>query len=247
MPLSYVKLYADTSGAVDLLSDAEAGRLFKAVLHGIAGVEDKLLGQERLVYAMLKAQFERDAEAYDRYSDKQRENGKKGGRPKKPTGILENPENPTVFLETQKSQNKDKDKDEDKEVRETGARARRFTPPTADDVRAYAREKGYTIDAERFVDFYASKGWLVGKSPMKDWKAAVRNWVSRDRQETPLAQPVEPVPVYTRDTPLDQVPLEMMDDVQRMKYEMEQYDKWRDEKLRRERERMTSDDTKQGG
>ena len=46
-------------------------------------------------------------------------------------------------------------------------------------MKAYAAEKGYSIEAERFVDFYASKGWLVGKSPMKDWRAAVRNWVAR--------------------------------------------------------------------
>lgn len=115
MKLSYVKLFADTSGAVDLLSDAEAGRLFKAILHGIAGEVDELPGQEKLVYAMLKAQFERDADAYEQYSEKQRENGKKGGRPKKPSGFSENPKNPTVFSETQKSQDKDYNKDKDEE------------------------------------------------------------------------------------------------------------------------------------
>ena len=40
----------------------------------------------------------------------------------------------------------------------------------------YSRERGITVDARRFVDYYASKGWTVGKAPMKDWKAAVRNW-----------------------------------------------------------------------
>ena len=53
---------------------------------------------------------------------------------------------------------------------------RRFTPPTVQDVFDYAFEKGLDIDAERFVDFYASKGWKVGSSPMKDWRAAARNW-----------------------------------------------------------------------
>lgn len=74
------------------------------------------------------------------------------------------------------------------------SKRKRFTPPTVDDVRAYAREKGYTIDAERFVDFYASKGWMVGKSPMKDWRASVRNWVSRDHgAPSPTSAPT----VYT--------------------------------------------------
>lgn len=85
-----------------------------------------------------------------------------------------------------------REKRAEKESRDVEKR-KRFTPPTADDVRTYAREKGFSIDAERFVDFYASKGWKVGSTPMKDWKAAVRNWVSRDRARTP-----DPVPtVYT--------------------------------------------------
>ena len=77
MALSYVRIFADTSGAVDMLSDAEAGRLFKAVLHWIAGEAQELPGQEKFVFAMLKAQFERDAASYDSYVEKQRENGKK--------------------------------------------------------------------------------------------------------------------------------------------------------------------------
>ncbi|KRN55063.1 MAG: hypothetical protein KHZ79_01165 [Atopobium minutum] len=56
---------------------------------------------------------------------------------------------------------------------------KRFVPPTPEEVKAYADEKGLVIDPELFCDHYASKGWVVGKSPMKDWKAAVRNWCKR--------------------------------------------------------------------
>lgn len=53
----------------------------------------------------------------------------------------------------------------------------RFVPPTVDEIAAYAAEKNYQrVDADRFWNFYQSKGWKVGKSPMKDWKAAVCNW-----------------------------------------------------------------------
>ena len=69
---------------------------------------------------------------------------------------------------------------------------KRFTPPTVEEVREYCREKGYTIDPERFVVFYTSNGWMVGKSKMKDWKAAVRTWVKRDggagRQQAPQSE-----------------------------------------------------------
>ena len=74
---------------------------------------------------------------------------------------------------------------EDKNREGEEPKRKRFTAPTVDEVEAYAKEKGYTgFSAERFVDYYASKGWVVGKSPMKDWKAAVRNWAARDKGET---------------------------------------------------------------
>ena len=58
---------------------------------------------------------------------------------------------------------------------------RRFVPPSAAEVKAYADVVGYgSLDAEAFVDFYASKGWKVGDQTMKDWRAAVRTWLRRD-------------------------------------------------------------------
>lgn len=66
---------------------------------------------------------------------------------------------------------------------ERGVKRPRFSPPSVQDVEAYCKERGYAIDAQRFVDFYQSKGWMVGKSPMKDWKAAVRSWASRHEKE----------------------------------------------------------------
>ena len=50
-----------------------------------------------------------------------------------------------------------------------------------DDVRAYCTERGNSVDPQSFVDFYESKGWMIGKNKMKDWKAAVRTW---ERSET---------------------------------------------------------------
>lgn len=58
----------------------------------------------------------------------------------------------------------------------------RFAPPSVEQVSAYCRERGNGIDAQRFVDFYASKGWRVGNQAMKDWKAAVRTWERREHK-----------------------------------------------------------------
>jgi predicted phage replisome organizer len=78
------------------------------------------------------------------------------------------------------------DKNREDKNREEEPKRKRFAAPTVDEVDGYAKEKGYTgFCAERFVDYYESKGWVVGKSPMKDWKAAVRGWASRDRSGKP--------------------------------------------------------------
>lgn len=51
-----------------------------------------------------------------------------------------------------------------------------IVPPTLDMVRDYCNERCNGISAESFIDFYESKGWLVGKTKMKDWQAAIRTW-----------------------------------------------------------------------
>ena len=59
----------------------------------------------------------------------------------------------------------------------------RFVPPNIEEVAAYCKERNNGVDAERFVDFYASKGWYVGKNKMRDWRAAVRTWERDDAKE----------------------------------------------------------------
>lgn len=84
--------------------------------------------------------------------------------------------------------------DKNSEDKNSKGESKRFTPPTPDDVSAYALEKGYVIDAEAFCDFYTSKGWKVGKDSMKDWQAAVRNWVRRDKEDGKTPQAPKPKP-----------------------------------------------------
>jgi hypothetical protein len=71
----------------------------------------------------------------------------------------------------------------------TKPKPKRFVPPTIDQVKQYCRERNNSVDAERFVDFYASKGWLVGKNKMKDWKASVRTW---EKSETATPERKDP-------------------------------------------------------
>ena len=59
-------------------------------------------------------------------------------------------------------------------------KSKRFVKPTVDEVRAYCEERQNGIDPEYFVDYYEARGWIASKTPMKDWKAAVRTWERRD-------------------------------------------------------------------
>lgn len=184
--MDYIKVFTDFVKVMEPLGDAERGRLFTAMLeYAERGTEPNFRGNERFIWPAAKLNIDRCAEEYEKMTSKNRENGKKGGRPSKkqnPVGFNENPKNPAVFLETQKSQDKDKDKDKDKEIykkeidKEKIKTLPRFTAPTLAEVKAYCAERNNSVDADRWLDYYTSNGWMVGKNKMRDWKAAVRTW-----------------------------------------------------------------------
>jgi len=64
-----------------------------------------------------------------------------------------------------------------------------FKPPTVEQVKAYCEERGNGLDAERFVDWYESRGWLVGTNKMKSWKATVRTWEGRRKEQLAKEKP----------------------------------------------------------
>lgn len=113
--------------------------------------------------------------------EKGAEHGKKGGRPRKETPIAEE-ENPIGVTEETPNVNVNVNENEEKE--KTSKRERRFVPPTVGEVDAYCLERQNGIDPEEFVDFYISKGWKIGKEPMKDWKAAIRTWERKRKSES---------------------------------------------------------------
>lgn len=79
------------------------------------------------------------------------------------------------------------------EREDNGAKApthSRFTPPSLDEVEEYCKERKNSINAKRFIDYYTSKGWKVGNSTMRDWKATVRTWEGRETKGSKPQQPV---------------------------------------------------------
>ena len=61
----------------------------------------------------------------------------------------------------------------------------RFTKPTIPQIMDYCIERGNSVDAVKFFDFYESKNWVIGKSPMKNWQAAIRTWEGNNKDQQP--------------------------------------------------------------
>lgn len=106
------------------------------------------------------------ASAKCRWNKGKNANASKADSERNANGMLPNTQYPTPTTD-----NKDK-----KKV------AKRFAPPSLDEVKAYIIEKQYDIDGQYFIDFYESKGWMIGKNKMKDWKATIRGWQARNRK-----------------------------------------------------------------
>jgi len=91
-------------------------------------------------------------------------------------------ENATRLVKEEVKEEKEEKKERDKSMSAKPTATKKFIPPTVQEVAAYCRERGNSVDPERFTDFYTSKGWMVGKNKMKDWKSAVRTWEGNQKQ-----------------------------------------------------------------
>ena len=165
---SWFKLFLHQKPIIDSVPDDVVGKAVKAAFHYFATKEEMELDVlPMVVYSSFKPYIEESFTDYERDV----RNGHKGGRPQKPPVT---PSKGGLPSPTQAEADADAEK-------ETGNKAdkpthTRFAPPTIGQVTEYCTSKGYSVDPERFVDYYTSNGWMVGKNKMKDWKAAVRNW-----------------------------------------------------------------------
>lgn len=119
-----------------------------------------------------------------------RENGSRGGAPKgnknacknnrkQPNSTENKQNNPNVNVNDNVNANViSSNEDKAKSVS-------RFVAPTLDEIQGYCKEKGFNVDAASIYDHYTANGWVQGKDkPIKDWKAAVRQWARREGEFT---------------------------------------------------------------
>lgn len=201
----YVKLWFSYDAYLESYTDEEVGRIVRAMIaYRKNGEQPNFEGNERFIWPVVKRDIDESRLAQERAAEISRENGKKGGRPRKPPAALpeapaevkteepeqekpsetqENLNNQTGFCESKKKPDENK---------KTAKRTAQFTPPTLEEVKAYIAERKSPVDPQEFIDFYASKGWMVGKNKMKDWKAACRRaekWDRWSKRSSPEKRP----------------------------------------------------------
>lgn len=186
MARNYAALPYDYLNEMEVLNDAEFGRLTRALLkYSMTGEPIALCGNERFFSKRVMNQEDRFKASYEEQASIRSARGKAGAEArwsnaKNAQACLSIPSNAkNGNTETKTETNTDTLPSND--GKSENKRAKRFSPPTVDDVRAYCQEIGYGVDPEKFVDYYTSNGWKVGENPMKDWKAAVRTWEKGNR------------------------------------------------------------------
>lgn len=184
--MDYIKIPVICIEAVLALTVPERGRLLGSLLRYIQGSEEgaeEPRGNEYSLYLVLKAQMDKDMII----SKKRAEAGRAGGSVSKPKQTEANvskckqnfspppslPSPPTPPVSISPSPKEKPPKGGKKKV-----------PPTVDEVRVYCLERRNGIDPQAFVDFYEARGWKYGPGkPVADWKACVRTWENRRKQE----------------------------------------------------------------
>ena len=155
-------MHGEYAEQLSLLNMTQRGELFTALLDYANGTETHIDdGMVVMAFAFIKARIDAEDAKYAEVCLKRKAAGQMGGRPK----------------QTEAKESKEKQKNQ--KVSE------RFIPPTVAEVEAYCKEHGYKVNANQFVGFYESKGWMVGKNKMKDWKAAIRGtWANKEVKTT---------------------------------------------------------------
>lgn len=211
-------LYLNALEQWEMLSDEQAGKLVKA-LFKYADTGEKLQtedGMLRMAFSFITAQMDRDSEKYAKTCEKRRNSIKKRweNNNTKNTNVytcIQNDSNVTDNDNDNVNDNEnenDNDNDthsdtlcvcsnnikaetavSDSHEKPSHEKSEVFIRPSVEEVRKYCKERKNKIDPQRFVDYYDSKGWMLGKSHMKDWKAAVRCWESSSVRDAPPPDP----------------------------------------------------------
>lgn len=228
--------YCDWENQLDLLSDEEAGKLFRHLLAYVNDRNPEFSNSDRILkmaFEPIRLQLKRDLDKYEEVKKKRSEAGRSGGLK---SGVSRSKTEQTEANEANASQNQpneaigsfakkneaneavtvndnvnvndnvillEKETKEENLIKEfaeelftdstpdnppeekrkkVAQKKEKFKTPSLQEVQDYCNERQNGISAYSFVNFYQSKGWKVGNQPMKDWKAAIRTWEQKNKE-----------------------------------------------------------------
>ncbi len=207
----YYFLQKFAEAAKYLEKDERDAFVWALIQYSLYGIEPEMDGAMAMAFSLIRSRIDADRDKYDETVERRRKAGRAGGLAKaSKSGNAKSATNDDVAKASKSSNAKsatndsskssvyvfdsdtDPDIDPDTGVKEStlkGAKEKRFTPPTIEEVKAYCRERKNDVDPEKFVDFYESKGWMIGKNKMKSWKAALRTWEKPRDGPAPKSEP----------------------------------------------------------
>lgn len=175
--MKYLKVFTNFSEDLELLSDVEVGRLFRAMLaYAEAGTSGELKGNERFLWATVKKNIDNQREKYEERCSINKAIA---------TNRYESLRLVTKKHDSCEEKDKDKEKEKDKEKKKIDKRKNQsFVPPSLQDVEAYCRERNSPVDPKRFFDYFEAGGWVDSKgNPVRNWKQKLLTWEAHGGKE----------------------------------------------------------------
>lgn len=174
---SYI-FYRSFYEAIKDLPDSDKLIIYDAITqYALDRTEPNLTGFPKTIFKLIQPQLDANWKRY--------ENGLKGGAPEGNMNAVKTTDKQPKNNQKQTNEN-EKVNVNDKEIGGMGEKKTiAFSPPTLSELSDFIRSNNYAVSADEFLNFYQSKGWMVGKSRMKDWKAAVRTWHCKNKTDNP--------------------------------------------------------------
>lgn len=179
----YVKVFVDDLERFRKLGDAEYGRLIRAELEYRATlVEPVLGGREGLLWDGIKLELDRDIKRYETTKAVRSEAGQKGANKRWQTIANDSKRISSMANDSKNGLDKDIDIDNRHKTIDIDNN-KRFRAPSLEEVTEYCRQRNNNVDPQFFIDFYQSRGWKYNNTSIKDWKACVRTWEKREKEQ----------------------------------------------------------------
>lgn len=179
----YLSFYEAIEKSEDVFTDDDCLALYRAIFkYAFYGETPTFNGAKKMAWKLIEPNLAADRQRFL--------NGINGGAPKGNTNAKKQPRNnreTTDPIKEREIEDREKENEENEIIEKSDKKkssSKKFIKPTLDEIKAYIEEKSLEVDAERFLDYYESIGWKVGRNSMKDWKATLRNWNRKDNNGT---------------------------------------------------------------